>query len=457
MNARQRLVFPGPNPLSRRGFLRRAFAHSAVLVVPAGVLGRAGETVPSQRLNLACIGAGGRGRADLEGVSSENIVALCDVDETRGADAMKAFPKARFFTDYRRMYDRMGRELDGVVVATPDHTHAAAVMGALGLGKHVYCEKPLAHSLHEVRTLTQAARRTKVTTQVGNQGHSSESIRQFVELVRAGAIGAVREIHLWNENSYRPAAHRVRPATGQTPPPHLHWDLWLGPASERAYHPVYHPGRWRGWVAFGTGIIGDWTCHQLDPSYWALDLGSPTSVRAESEEYDAPEVRAETFPAVSTVTYEFPARGTRPGVTVKWFTGRLAPRPEELEPQRQMPKIGALVVGDRGQIMHGSHGAGGAQIIPVEKDRAYQRPPQTIPRVKDHYEDWMRACKDGRPAGSGFEYGGPLTEVALLGVLAQRFTGQRLEWDSAELKITNHGEANQCVNPPCRPGWELPS
>ncbi len=453
MNPRRRPVSQGPTGLTRRCFLRRAIAHSAILVVPARVLGRGGQTAPSMRLNLACIGAGGRGQADLDGVKSEAIVALCDVDETRAAGALKAFPKAKFFTDYRRLYDRIESEIDGVVVATPDHTHAVAALGAIRMGKHVYCEKPLAHSLAEVRAHTRAARGAKIITQVGNQGHSSDSIRQFVEMVRAGAIGTVGEIHLWNQNSYRPRAHRTRPPAGDAPPSTLHWDLWLGPAPQRPYHSVYHPGRWRGWVDFGTGIIGDWTCHQLDPSYWALDLGSPVSVQAQSEEYDDATVRAETFPAVSTVTYAFPARGERPPVTVKWFTGRLAPRPQELEAQRQMPQIGALVFGDRGTIMHGSHGAGGAQIIPAERDRAYQRPPQTIPRVPGHYEDWIRACKEGRAAGSGFEYGGPLTEVALLGVLAQRFNGQKLEWDADALKITNHPEANLWVNPPSRPGW----
>jgi predicted dehydrogenase len=328
-------------------------------------------------------------------------------------------------------------------------------MTAMRRGKHVYCEKPLAHSLYEVRTLTEAARKYKVATQLGNQGHSSETIRQFVEMIRAGAIGTVREVHAWCQNSYRPREYRVRPTETPPVPATLDWDLWLGPAPQRPYHPVYLPGKWRGWVDFGTGIIGDWTCHVLDPVFWALDLKAPASVVAQAQEYDDPKIRAETHPAVYTLDYEFPALGVRPPVKVKWFSGTLPPRPEELEGSRKLVNIGATVIGDRGKILYGSHGAASPQLIPAEKDRACERPPKTLPRVKGHYEDWIAACKGGPAASSNFDYGGPLTEVALLGALALRFNQQRLEWDAPRLKVTNHREAQQWVNPPSRKGWKL--
>jgi len=455
MKATPRVPNRSAHLVTRRDFLWRSAVGAAFAIVPASVLGRAGQTPPSGKLNLACIGVGGRGKDDLDGVKGENIVALCDVDQSRAADAFKAFPGARQFQDFRRMFDQMGKEIDAVVVATPDHTHAVPAMMAMQQGKHVYCEKPLTHSLHEVRALTEAARKYKVATQLGNQGHSSETIRQFVEMIQAGAIGTVREVHAWCQNSYRPRQYRVRPTDTPPVPPTLDWDVWLGPAPQRPYHPVYLPGKWRGWVDFGTGIIGDWTCHVLDPVFWALNLDAPTSVVAQAEEYDDPKVRAETHPAVYTLDYEFPARGARPAVKVRWFSGTLPPRPEELESGRKLVSIGAIVMGDKGKIMYGSHGAASAQLIPAEKDKAYERPPKTLPRSKGHYEDWIAACQGGPPASSSFDYGGPLTEVALLGALALRMNGQRLEWNAKKLKVTNNAEANQYVNPPYRKGWKL--
>jgi len=455
MNTAQPAQGRSAHLVTRRSFLWRSAAGAAFAIVPAHVLGRAAQTPPSGKLNLACIGVGGRGKDDLDGVKGENIVALCDVDQSRAADAFKAFPGARQFQDFRRMFDQMEKEIDAVVVATPDHTHAIPTMMAMQRGKHVYCEKPLTHSLHEARAITEAARKYKVATQLGNQGHSSETIRQFVEMIQAGAIGTVREVQAWCQNSYRPRQYRVRPTDTPPVPPTLGWDLWLGPAPQRPYHPVYLPGKWRGWVDFGTGIIGDWTCHVLDPVFWALNLDAPTSVLAQAEEYDDPKVRAETHPAVYTLDYEFPARGGRPPVKVKWFSGTLPPRPEELEPNRKLVSIGAIVIGDSGKIMYGSHGAASAQLIPADKDKAFQRPPKTLPRSNGHYEDWIAACKGGPAASSTFDYGGPLTEVALLGALALRMNGQRLEWDATKLEVTNLAAANPHVNPPYRTGWKL--
>ncbi|MBK9140655.1 MAG: Gfo/Idh/MocA family oxidoreductase [Verrucomicrobia bacterium] len=444
----------------QRAFLvsRRHFLHAVAgcfLVRPA-VVGRAAQSPPSGRLNLACVGVGGRGADNLASLRGQNIVALCDVDEARAAASVKAFPGARFFRDWRRLLDAVGNEIDAVVVSTPDHTHAVVASAAMDLGKHVYCEKPLAHSLHEVRYLTEKARRKNLATQLGNQGHSSESIREFVEMIRSGAIGVVREVHAFVGNSYRPRNYTVRPAERPPVPPTLDWDLWLGPAPERPYHPVYLPGKWRGWVDFGTGITGDWVCHVLDPIYWALELDAPSAVRAEAVDYDDAGVRAETFPAGAKITFEFPARGNRAPLKIVWHEGSVAPpRPAELEEKRQLPGIGAIIIGDQGKVLHGSHGAAGAQLLPRARWDAYQRPPKTLPRSKGHYEDWVAACQGGAPATSNFNYGGPLTEVALLGVAALRFNGERLEWDSAALRFKNHDAANALINPPCRGGWKL--
>jgi predicted dehydrogenase len=441
--------------LSRRAFLRRTAVTTSFSFVPAHILGRTEAASPNGKLNLAMVGVNGRGGANLDGVKSENIVALCDVDRDRASRAIEAHPNARFFTDFRVMFDRMHREFDAVVVSTPDHTHAPAVLRAIALGKHVFCEKPLAHSLQDVRRITNAAREANVATQLGNQGHSSDSIRQFVEMIHDGAIGTVREVHAWCQNSYRPRGYTVRPEETPPVPDSLNWDLWLGPAPKRPYHPVYHPGRWRGWVDFGTGIIGDWTCHVVDPVFWALDLGSPTSVIAHAEEYDDPKVRAETYPRASRLQFEFPKRGQQPPVRLHWYSGCQPERPEELESNRDLVGIGAIVIGDKGKIMYGSHGAAGAQLIPASKNTAYQRPPRTLPRSNGHHEDWIEACKGGPAASSNFNYGGPLTEVALLGVLALRFNGQKLEWNPETLQISNLPEANRHVAPPCRDGWQV--
>jgi len=441
--------------LSRRAFLRNLTAGAALTVLPAHVLGRAAPP-PSGKLHIACIGAAGRGGTNLQGVRSENIVALCDVDQNRAGEASRKFPRAQLFTDFRRMFDKIHRSLDAVVVSTPDHTHAVAVMAALHLGKHVYCEKPLAHNLFEARQITLAARKYRVATQLGNQGHSYDHIRLFCEWIWDGAIGPVREVHAACSSAYVPRSYRTRPPDTPPVPDTLDWDLWLGPAPYRPYHPTYHPGIWRRWVPFGTGVIGDWTCHVIDPVFWALDLGSPVSVLAHAREYDDPAVRAETYPPGSIIEYRFPARGKRPPVKVTWYDGACKlPRPTDLESDRQVPGIGAIVIGDQGKIMYGSHGASGCRLFPEEKMKAYKRPPQSIPRSKGHYRDWINACKGGPAAGSNFDYGGPLAEVALLGCLALRFNGQKLNWDGPSLRVTNLPSANEFIHPPYRKGWYL--
>jgi predicted dehydrogenase len=447
---------------SKTTFTRRQFLNLTggsvvgLTVVPRHALAGSGSTPPNEKLNIAGIGVGGMGAGDIRAVAAgNNIVALCDVDLRRSGDTFKAFPAAKQYRDFRRMFDAMEKEIDAVVVATPDHTHAVAAMAAIRRNKHVYCEKPLAHSVHEVRQLMKAARDHGVVTQLGNQGHSFDSIRQFCEWIWDGAIGQVHTIHAGCAavNSGIDALPRLKEK--HRVPETLDWDLWLGPALERPYSPVYLPGSWRGWVPFGNGTVGDWTCHVVDPVFWALDLGAPATVRAQVKDYD-PKTQGDAFPKGDAITYEFPAKGTRGPVTMHWYSGtERIPRPAELEPNRRAVETGAVVIGDQGVIMYGSHGAGGVRIIPESKMAEYEQPDQTIPRVRGHHHDWLEAIRNGKPAGSDFSYGGPLTELAMLGVIALKFPGVKLQWNAQDMRFANHAQASQWVNPPCRVGWSL--
>jgi hypothetical protein len=448
--------------ITRRTFLRGVGAGAAAVhVVGAHVLGGQGRTPPSETMTLAGIGCGGQGGQDIHKLASlgQKFVALCDVDDKRAGNTYKKFPEAKTYRDFRKMLDAVEGRIDGVVVGTPDHTHTVAAMDAIKRGKHVYCEKPLAHYVWEVRQLMKAARQYKVVTQLGNQGHSSEHIRLFVEWVRDGAIGQVHTVHAGCgafKNVYCQIDKLPELEKRPEVPGHLDWDLWLGPAQHRPYSPVFVPWNWRGWTPFGTGCIGDWVCHVVDPSYWALGLGAPTSVRAEVEGYD-PKKHHLCYPPATKITYEFPARGRRGPVTLIWYDGNnKIPRPEELEKGRRVPATGAVVVGSKGKIMHGSHGAGGCRLIPEDAMKAYERPEPTIPRTKGHHEDWVQAVREGRKAGSDFaEYGGPLTEVALLGMIAVWYPTQTLRWDAGKMQFTNFPEANKHITPRYREGWTL--
>ena len=351
---------------------------------------------------------------------------------------------------------RWPKKLNAVLIATPDHWHAALALRAMKMGKHVYCEKPLAHSIYEVRALMQAARESKVTTQLGNQGHSFDTIRVFREWVEDGAVGTVREVHAMCRSVYSRVDLLEEVKQGQPVPETLDWDLWVGPAQFRPYHSTYHPGKWRSWTNFGTGVIGDWTCHVVDPVFWTLDLGAPATIEAlEPRNYD-PAKQGETFPAGNVIRYGFPAKGNRAAVTLTWYDGpQKPPRPPELEADEKLPDIGALVVGDRAKIMYGSHGATAPQILPDPGTEKFKRKVQRYPRSPGHQKEWIAACKAGKPAGSDFGYGGPLTEVALLGVIAMRFRGQKLEWDGAGMRFTNSPEANAFLKPSFRDGWGL--
>lgn len=450
----------GSNKTSRREFLQGAAgAVTAFTIVPRHVLGQ-GMTPPSEKLNIAGIGAGGMGGGDINAVAGAggNIVALCDVDmrpQRRDRMVISKYPEARVYRDFRKMFDEMEDKIDAVIVGTPDHTHAVAAMAAMKRGKHVYCEKPLAHSVGEVRALMKAAHDYKVVTQLGNQGHSFNTIRTFCEWIWDGAIGNVHTIHC--------GCAAVNSGIDKLPlmdqkediPPDLDWDLWLGPAKERPYHSFYLPGRWRGWVPFGNGTIGDWICHVVDPVFWALDLGAPKTIHAQVKDYD-PKTQGDAFPKGDIITFEFPAKAGRGPITLAWHSGtEKIPRAKELEPNRKGVDTGAYVYGDKGVIMYGSHGAGGVRIIPETAMKAYTVPEKKIPRVKEHHDDWLRAIREGRKAGSDFSYGGPLTELAMLGVIALKMPGTKLEWDSENTRFTNCNEANQYINPAYRQGWTL--
>ena len=449
-----------------RSMSRRQFASTSALaalsaaIVPGHVLG---AQAPSNKLNIAAIGIGGMGASNLKALEGETIVALCDVDRAYAAKTVALYPQARLYRDYRVMLEKE-KGIDAVVIATPDHTHAVITMAVLQAGKHVFCQKPLTHTIFEARKITEAARRYKVVTQMGNQGHSYESMRVLKEWLDDGAIGKVTEVHAWTDrpvggDPWSDFAQMARPTDTPPVPETLDWDLWLGPAPYRPYHPEYHPTKWRAWLDFGTGALGDMGCHILDPAFWALELGSPRTVQATSTHFQ-PEVASQTFPRASIVRYEFLARGKRPPVKLTWYDGRLLPPiPPELEPGRALPASGALLIGDKGAIVHGSHGADGVRLIPEKRMREYKRPPKKLRRITEGHEgDWIRACKEGpggNPPCSPFEYGGALTEMVLLGMLALRMKDQRLEWDGASLRFTNNEKANELLHTPYREGWTL--
>ena len=453
-----------PASVSRRGFLRGAMAaYATVMMVPGRVLGLGGEKSPSEKLNLAGVGIGGQGSSDLANLDSENIVALCDVDQQHAAHVFKRYPRAKAYIDYRKMLEER-KDIDGVVVATPDHLHAFVSMAAIKLGKHVYCEKPLTHSVWEARQLTLAAREARVATQMGNQGQASEDTRRLCEFIWDGAIGPVREVHVWTDRPSNGLFGEFWPQGVERPtdtprvPDSMNWDLWIGPAPLRPYHSTYAPFRWRGWWDFGTGALGDIGCHALDPVFRALKLGAPISVEASSTR-----VNLETYPLSSMVTYEFPARREMPPVKVVWYDGGLRPpRPPELEPGREFGAGGHLFVGDKGKIVtQRGEGKRSYTLIPESRALAYGEPPQKLPRSIGHYAEWAAACKGGQPGGSNFDWAGPLAEAVLLGNVALRrelreeLTTKKLLWDSANLRFTNSETANRFLRREYRAGWSL--
>ena len=443
---------PQTPSITRRRFLAAATtATVAFQIVPRHVLGGPGQTPPSEKLNIAGVGIGGMGNGDIGAVASENIVALCDVDQRALDNNAKRFPNAKLHRDFRKMLETQ-KDIDAVVVATPDHQHAIVSITAMKMGKHVHCQKPLTHSVYEARMMAKIAKEQKVATQMGNQGQAGESPRVIAELILSGAIGTVREIHA-GSNRYPAISPRGirRPQERPPVPEWMNWDLWLGPAPERPYHPTYHPFAWRGWWDFGTGCLGDIGCHQLSCVFKALKLGHPISVEASSSNNQCPpEIANETAPVSSITRWEFPAEGERAPLSITWWDGGLKPpRPPEIQPNQGFANDDWLmVVGDKGKIY-------GDRIIPAARAKEIGTPPRVLARSPGHYVEWIQACKGGAPAGSNFvDIAAHLTEVVLLGNIAIR-SKAKLLWDGPNLRFTNYDDANQLINPPYRAGWSL--
>jgi len=438
---------PAPGT-SRRGFARTlAGSTLATLAMPAVLHGRN----LAETLNIALVGVGGRGADNHKTVAAQNIVGLCDVDENHLGAAAKRSPRARTFVDFRKLFDELHVQIDAVIVSTPDHTHAVVSQAALELGKHVYCEKPLTHSIHEARVLAATAARHKLATQMGNAGHSSEGTRRVVELIRAGAIGQVREVHAWSNRPIWPQAID-RPTDHPPVPASLHWNLWLGPAPERLYHPAYHPFKWRGWWDFGTGALGDMGCHIIDAAFWALELRDPRSIEAESPPISP---HPETAPAWSIVRYDFEARSSRPPVKLIWYDGGKLPPLELFDGHApEKDSNGSLFVGEKGRLLVGGQGRRAYRLLPEREFAGYIEPKPTLARSPGHHAEWIEACKTGKPTGTNFDYSSRLTELVLLGNVALR-AGRRIEWDAAALKITNGPLDDLFIHREYRPGWAL--
>ena len=466
-----------PTGVSRRQFIGTAAAAAGITIVPRHVLG-AGFQAPSDTVNVAVVGyKHGMGTSNLMNVArSDNIVALCDCDESEAAKAVmvrrgipEKFPKAVFYKDFRQMLEKQ-KDIDAVVVATTDHNHAIVALSAMQLGKHVYVQKPLTRTISEARALAEAARKYKVVSQMGNQGHSEEGLRLMQEWFNAGAIGDVREVHCWTNRPIWPQG-MLRPTDTPPVPEGLDWDLWTGPAPLRPYNPAYHPFSWRAWQDFGAGAMGDMACHVMDASYTVLKLGAPESVIAtlaynfmpptpEARGYGTRVSYTDSYPPASIIHLTFPARGSLPPVKLHWYDGGLLPeRPDELEPERKLPESGTIFVGSKGKMWCETYSES-PRLIPESAMTAFaNRPAKSLPRVPGgrdgHEKNWLDAIRQKTQAVSNFDYAGPFTEVVLLGNVALRFPGTRLMWDGPNMKVTNVVEANQYVQHNYRTGWAL--
>ena len=477
-------------------FSRRHFFYGTLLAgaVPVAGFGSTpslksmGYKSPNEKLNIAAIGAGGKGASDLAGCDTENIVALCDVDQKRAARTFERYPNASKHTDFRKMLDAEGRNIDAVIVATPDHMHGVAAMAAITRGKHVYCQKPMTRTVWEARMLTDAAKKFGVATQMGNQGYSNDGTRVCAEMIWSGAIGNVTEVHAWTNRPVWPQGLQEPPKEAAVPET-LDWNAWLGVAEMRPYSPAYAPFAWRGFYDFGVGSLGDMACHILGAPNMALRLGAPTSVECIKQEGRS----KFTFPKKSVIRFDFPARGAMPPVKIFWYDACMEPpfRPEGIaanEPLGDLPRTapqagapkpepakpsgdsdgrsdanvaraisrgsnGSLFVGEKGLITSGTYGEN-TRLVPMEQMKSYRIPPAFLTRSPGHYRDWIRACKGGAPACSNFDISGPFTEWILLGVIALRVDG-KLEWDSERMRFTNSAEANELIRPKYRKGWQL--
>jgi len=470
-----------PGKVSRRRFLKRStLAGAGFLLVPRAVLGGRGFLPPSEKVNIAVVGVGGRGAALVNAVAEHNLVAFCDVDDKRAARTYERFPKVPRYRDFRVMLERHP-EIEAVMVATPDHTHAVIAMTAMRHGKHVYVEKPLTHNLKETRLLTETARAKGLITQMGNQGASGEGVRQIMEWIDAGLIGTVHRVHCWTNRPIWPQG--VPTPTGEYEVPEtLDWDRWLGPAAWRPYNPAYLPFKWRGWWDFGTGALGDMGCHIMDPPVKALRLGYPEAVEASAGQvYIGDFLEADyvdSCPPSSKIHFFFPQRGELPPVELVWYDGGILPRrPDELLPNEPMGETGGgcIFEGTEGKIMCGVYGRN-PTLLPTRLMKEVQLPEPSLPRVEtSHQLDWVNAIKEKRQPSSHFDYAGKLTEIVLMGNLAIRsynirvlkpgkkrgdwapydYPGRiRLLWDGDNMRITNFEPANEFVFRQYRPGWE---
>ena len=484
--------------LSRRNFISTVGTASGLFtIIPRHVLGGVGYTAPSDLLNIAGIGVGGRGASNIHAICSPeidgrsvqtityadespdllrsnsvrqsarepavklaNIYALCDVDKVRAFDTFKSYPKAKIYKDFREMLEKE-KSIDAVVIATPDHTHAVASMMAIKMGKHVYCEKPLTHTVYEARVLAKAAKEAGVATQMGNQGMAADANRTLKEWLWAGVIGQVREVHAWSNRPIWPQGIE-RPKDTPPVPNTLDWDLWLGPSPYRPYNPAYVPFAWRGWFDFGSGAIGDEAIHNLAPVFSSLKLTAPTLILGSSSP-----VFPETYPIASLLHFEFPARDKMPPVTVHWYDGGLLPeRPKELDKDavngvysKDVPDWdtvnGAIFVGDKGKLLSLGEGTRSIRFLPQSSIKDYKLPTPYLPRSIGHHKEWIEACKGNGTTQSNFGFAGPLTEACQLGNICLRMGGKEIKWDSENFKITNNEEANKLLQLEYRDGWIL--
>jgi predicted dehydrogenase len=439
--------------LTRRSFAKGSATAAAGAVFSPNLFLKADGISPNSKLNIACVGAGGKGKSDVAAVADgNNIVALCDVDDRRAADSYKKFPDATRFKDYRVMLDKMGKEIDAITVTTPDHMHFPVAMLAMEMGKHVCVQKPLTNTIWEARQMLKASRKYKVVTQMGIQGHTNEGMRLLKEWIDAGAIGNVKEIVYWTNRPVWPQNHELK-FPEQSVPPELDWNLWQGTAQERPFNDGILPKNWRAFWEYGAGALGDIGCHAMDAGFWALDLGAPVWAEASSTP-----ISRDLAPATTHLTYQFPSKGSRGPIKVTWMDGGLMPpRPIELEATRRLnPEWGQLFLGDAGAIYVSDAYCASPRIIPEAKMKEFARPEKSLPRSPtpgQPQKEWAYCIKNGETPGASFEYAVPLTEMVLMGNLAIR-SGQRVDWDGATMKVTNVPEANAFIKRDYRKGWE---
>ncbi len=456
--------------MTRRNFLTvGATTLVAPMVVSRCILGGPEYKAPSDKLRIAAVGLG-MGSAYLNGCKSEEVVALCDLDHNRRAKVFEKYPDARRYHDYRIMFEKEANNIDAVIVATPDHTHTIILMAAIEMGKHIYCAKPVTHNIGEARRVKKALLKNKqLVTQSSVQSAKSDESCSTSELLRSGVIGPVRELHIWCDHPAYPCS-LLRPEDKQTPPSGMDWDLWIGPAPYRPFNSAYHPLFWRPWWDFGSGTVGDMACHTFHVYFNELQLGMPESVYGEGsvrqDGWFKPVPTPECQSQANMITWEYPSRGDLPPMTLYWYDGGMKPhRPKELDQGLKLASSGLMFVGEEGKLITGYSGGNpyvkvgrklkGGLLLPEDKFRDFRNPEETLKRTKDHYMNWVNACKSGSDTDCPIELGCEMTEVALLGSLALR-TQRYIQWDSDAMRITNANEdINNMIDPEYRKGWRI--